>query len=171
VYETKNRPLYETRAGAGMKNWVYIAPTDVSFCRIQVKEMTGMATNYWGIYTNYPRQHHANFWRNVSGNNIWAGVPDVAQDEFSIAQLGNWVPGGYTIHIPVYWTIGAPDGAQDIDPDNPPEPLVPSKYMTTWDQEFELDGMGKATVTKFRVSASRTLDDQYETSETPNPNP
>ena len=154
-----------------MYNWVYIAPTDVSFCRIQVKEATVFATNRTGYFTNHPKEHFGNVWRKVLENNIWSGFTDWVQDEVTIAEPGAWVPGEYTFHIPVYWTIGAPDGVPDIDVDNPPQPLLPSTLMTSWDQQFKLDNTGKATVIKFGVTVSRTLDDHYDPSETPNPDP
>jgi hypothetical protein len=159
----------ETQAGAGMKNWVYIAPTDVSFCRIQVKEANGPASTNWGCYTNsvLNTYHYNNTWYNVNENNVWCSVPDKAEGKIDIARMpppGEWVPGGFTWHIPVYWTIGAQDGFRDIDPE------LPLTFMTHWDQEHKVDNAGKYTVIKFDATVSRTLDNYYETSETPNPN-
>jgi len=163
---------FETRAGAGMRNSVYIGPTDVSFYRVQVKEASSLATNRSGYFTNYPSSgppHNANWWWNVLPSNRWSDVPDIAEGTFEIPQSGQWVPGEFTWHIPVYWTIGAPSGSRDINPET--NALWPSTFMTHWDQQFALDGTGKCTITKFDVTVSRTLNDHYETSETPNPNP
>jgi hypothetical protein len=158
-----------TQAGAGMKNWVYIAPTDVSFYRIQMKEASGPATNKWGCYTNSSivTQHYNDVWYDVSENNVWSSVPDTAEGRIDSADMpppGGWVAGGLTWRIPVYWTIGAQAGQRDTDPE------LKLTLMTHWNQGFEVDNAGKYTVTKFDAIASRTLDDHYETSETPNPN-
>lgn len=117
--------------------------------------------------------HFNNTWYDVSENNVWSSVPDKAEGKIDIAHMpppGDWVAGGFTWHIPVYWTIGAPNGVRDEDPEGTGGPLLPSTFMTHWEQEHKVDNAGKYTVIKFDATVSRTLDDHYETSETPNPN-
>ena len=60
IIGTNSYPL--GTAGAGMANAIWIAPTSVSFYRVNVMEIGEDATNMWGFYSQWtPQQWRSNF--------------------------------------------------------------------------------------------------------------
>jgi hypothetical protein len=147
-------------SGAGMYIRVYVAPTDVSFYKMQCMEVGEDATNVWGYYTNNPPwttdilshrgstapidpsdgKHHGKgddpF--QISPDNSW----DPNWDNCSWDNGGPpWSAGGFTWNIPGAWTV---DGS------------TWHTNMTPWSQVFSLQADGTMTIQKFGLTVTRS---------------
>lgn len=127
-------------AGAGMTSTVWIAPTSVSFYRVNVMEVGEDATNIWGFYTQWtPQQlHHntADHWSHLNPNNQ---VTDDAY--FPEGGLSVWDAGGYEWNIPQRWQV---------------EGSGVTNSMAGCNQVFSIDSNGTAKVAKYGNWIQRT---------------
>jgi hypothetical protein len=125
-------------AGAQMELLVFMAPTNVSFYRVQMEEVDENGTNITGYFTQWtPQQlHHwsarAN-WFYLTQTNSWTDdcwiMPDVLPQP--------WSSGSFAWHIP--WRWGVPSGGYMFSHDGP----------SAWWQVFTIDSLGTAKMTKF----------------------
>ena len=136
-------------AAAKMQLWpVVIAPTSVSFYRVQCLEVGKDASNVTGYFILSPAPSHkgngADQWFQLDENNTWpsnwdwAGIWDLPPP---------WSSGGFTWDIPANWKIG--NG--------------PTNSMNGWNQLFSIDASGTVTVQKFNHSVTRTINDVITT--------
>jgi len=124
--------------GAGMDLLITVAPTDVSFAKVEVREVPGPATNITGYFTTHtPPAHSPNpLWITLSANNKW-------EDD---AHFNNWpspwTTGGWQWNIPVRWrVVGSTSDA-----------ALPNRL-----QVFSINNTaGSSTVTKLGQSATRS---------------
>lgn len=141
--------------GAGMHLNVIIGPTNVSFYKVQMKEIGMDATNRSGYFDSHtPLAHNdeagANVWHPIGYNNLLGGNMD------NCAYYGSdpqhlpppWAPGGsFTWPIPALWRVG-----------NGPTNSLP------WsDQVFTLGANGTLTIQKFGHSVTRTVNNVIST--------
>jgi hypothetical protein len=159
-------------SGAGMYIRVYVAPTDVSFYKVQCMEVGEDATNVWGYYTNYPTYDPSG---NLSHKGITAPIyPDgkhhgKGDDPFQIGSDNSWdtnwdncsmenydqvsphpswSSGGFTWNIPGAWTV---DGS------------TWHTNMTPWSQVFTNQSNGTMTIQKFGHTVTRNTNNVYTT--------
>ena len=134
--------------GAIMSMNVYIAPTSVSFYRVQIMEVPENAvtnTGYWA-YGSYPNYFSTNDLRHLSAG-AWA--PPLGQDNSlpdicgTPAYLGPWVGGGGFIWpIPAKWRVDGDTTTNDV---------------SNWsDQIFSMDPNGTISITKFKQTVTRS---------------
>lgn len=132
------------QAGAGMHVTVYLAPTNVSFYRVQCMEVGENASGVWGYFTQFPPDqlaHNDSAGANtpipVNCDNSWDHNWDNA---YSATYGPPWNGGGgFTWVIPGKWWIG--NG--------------PQHDIHFSDQVFSMDGSGTMTVTKFGHRVTR----------------
>jgi hypothetical protein len=126
--------------GAGMTNDFWIAPTLVSFYRVNIMEIGEDGTNIWGFYSQWtPQQlHHstADHWSGLNANNQ---TYDYAS--FAPAGLTNWAAGGYEWEIPMRWQVKGTDF---------------TNVMAGCNQVFTIDSSGTARVDKYGNWIQRT---------------
>jgi hypothetical protein len=138
-------------AGAGMQLTPYLAPTSVSFYRLQCMEVGQPASSVTGYFQVNGAPAHdsssgANQWFQILQDNSWqlpwdnAGSPTYAPP---------WSAGTYTWVIPGKWKIDSGD-QHDIPFSN---------------QSFTLDSSGTVTVTKFGHTVTRHINEQYGTAQ------
>ncbi|HZI32032.1 MAG TPA: hypothetical protein VFF11_06805, partial [Candidatus Binatia bacterium] len=133
-----NDPHYDLgQAGAAMHLQVYIAPTSVSFYRVQCMEVGENAINVWGCFTNSSATnlYHstANTWFPLSHNNSW--VDGCFLGVAPIPLYG----GGFSWDIPAKWKIEEPTNS-----------------MTGWNQVFSIDASGTVNIQKFGHEVTRS---------------
>ena len=141
-------------SGAGMYIRVYIAPTDVSFYRVQCMEVGEDATNITGYYTNYmslpgypSNLSHigqgANDPFQINTDNSWEHTPSRDWDNAwwqNLTPPPSWSAGGFIWNIPGAWTV---DGS------------TWHTNMTPWSQVFTNQADGTMTIQKFGLSVTR----------------
>jgi len=147
IASTTQQPIAVGVPGAWMHLNVFLAPTNVSFYRVQVWEEGKDASSKTGYFTNHPAFSHighgANQWHPVAQNNLI----DVTNFDFcwlygSDYLPATWEPGGeFSWDIPAKWKV---EGAA-------------TNSMTGWDQRFQLSGAGTLKITKFNRSVERTV--------------
>ena len=130
------------RAGAEMLVNLFIAPTSVSFYRVQILEIGLDATNVTGYFTNYPANdlvHKPNpSFTLLLADNSW---PDKCWEGPEQPPPPAWSSGSYTWIIPAKWSLS---------PDTVTNP------MTGWDQVFTIDSNGTVKITKYGKWVQRT---------------
>lgn len=156
-----NQGFYPGESGAGMYLRVYIAPTDVSFYRLQCLEIGLNATNVTGYFTNNPPWNTANLSHighgadvpfKIDPDNSWEhGTPGRDWDQASWHNYDPppaWSAGSLKWNIPGAWSI-ANSGIWHTN--------------MFWDQNFTSDAAGTVTVTKFGHTVTRTTNNVYTT--------
>lgn len=151
VTNTDLRAFNIGESGASMHLHPYMAPTSVSFYRVQCEEVGEDASDVDGYFTNNPPftintlSHKGNSgpgkedeWFQIQENNLW-------QEGWDVATAGPlpdlpWSNGHFTWIIPGKWKIGT-------GPTN--------NIEQGWDQEFTIDSSGTVTITKFRHTVIR----------------
>ena len=121
---------------------VIIAPTSVSFYRVQIYEVGEAATNITGYFTtNTPPPHDnsagANRWFTLSEDNEFVDECDTGGPWPS-----PWSIGGFTWMIPVNWKV---------------EDNGNTNHVTGWQQNISIDGDGTMTLQKYERSETRTI--------------
>jgi hypothetical protein len=157
VYDYTNAPYLlwgQGHSGAGMYIRVYVAPTDVSFYRLQGIEVGENATNITGYYTNYMSlpDYSSNLSHIGQGaNNPFQINPDNswqhdANYDWDHCEWGNydpppaWSAGGFTWNIPGAWSIGG---------------SIWHTNMSSWSQVFTLQSDGTMKIQKFGFTVTR----------------
>jgi len=155
--------FYPGVSGAGMYLRVYLAPTDVSFNRLQCLEVGLNATNVTGYFTNNPPWNTAS----LSHINHGADVPfqintDNSWEYTGLNQGRDWDRAGWeNPSPPPFWSAGSLKwnipGAWSI--------AGSGVWHTNlfWDQSFTSDAAGTVTVTKFDHTVTRTTNNVYTT--------
>ena len=98
-------PAYSPRMGAGMTLHITVNPTDVSFSRVEAKEMPGPATNKIGLFaTRYPAPTDlfhvvADVWITLTSDNMWD------DDAWFREEPLPWQSGSFEWIIPVRWRV------------------------------------------------------------------
>jgi hypothetical protein len=146
------------QAGAGMLLHPYMAPTSVSFYRVQCEEVGEDASDVSNYFTNNPPftvdvlSHRGNTttdghgkaddWFQIQENNLW----QKGWDDASTPSLPNlpWSDGHFTWVIPGKWKID--DGSTN-------------DITKGWDQKFTIDSSGTVTVTKFSHTVTRHINE------------
>jgi hypothetical protein len=145
IIGTNSYPL--AAAGAGMKNAIWIAPTSVSFYRVNVMEVGEDATNMWGFFLQWtPQQkhHHPN-------PNWLLLTPDNNFTDTASMRAGGYLPwgeGGYEWDIPQRWQV---DGSGVTN------------SMAGCNQVFSIDSNGTARVNKYGNWIQRTTNNVITT--------
>ena len=151
--ETLDRKRYTVgKAGAGMHLRVIMAPTNVSFYRVQCEEVGQSASGKTGYFNAYPppahdSAHKANQWFQLNCNNAWPDCYD-CYDWATSDEYNSWYDGQYTWVIPAKWKVG--DGPEH-------------DFANGWDQKFHLYGNGAMTVTKFGHTVTRYINQEFGT--------
>ena len=123
---------------------IVIGPVDVSFSRVEIKEVGSAATEVFGSFSDHPPPIHqpARGWTRISenGNRIRdiAGISGVEQIYYLDQR------NGFVIQIPVRWRVIGTQQEHNLG--------------TGWSQSVEIDRQGTVTVRKFGVWGSRTID-------------
>lgn len=134
----------KNQASAGMELRVWIAPTNVSFYRVEMGEVAGPATNRTGYFTNHPPVNHTtagHFWT-LSHSNTW-------RDTCSLTGCPKpWSDGSFQWDIPVRWKV---------------EGSTITNSMPDWTQSFTINGSGTVSVQKFGRGVTRTTNDVITT--------
>jgi hypothetical protein len=134
-------------AGSIMTNAVWIAPTSVSFYKVQIMEVGLQATNVTGYFTNLPSSdlnHHnqgADQWFYLTSNNKWWDVAGGGP------LLPPWTIGGFTWDIPARWKVGNGN----------------TNSMSGWNQSLSIDANGTVTIHKFGNTMTRDTNDVINT--------
>jgi hypothetical protein len=125
--------------GAEMQLNTFIAPTSVSFYRVQLLEV-GEEASVTGYFTNtklfttdpaYYFRHIPNTnWTSVGFDNSW---PDTCWSQPNLFP-SPWAAGSYTWVVPVKWSLS---------------PTTVTNSMTSWSQAFSIDSSGTMTITKY----------------------
>ena len=148
-------------SGAGIYLRVYVAPTDVSFYRVECIEVGEHATDVEGYYDLYYKQkpewptnlshitRGADKWFEINADNSWQhnGLDDGFDWDRAFwgrdGQVtgGGWSPGGkFTWNIPGKWRIaGTGTGTE----------------FSSWKQKCVLGSDGTMTITKFGKTVTR----------------
>ena len=134
--------------GAIMTLNVYIAPTDVSFYRVDIMEVGENAINNMGFwaYDSSPNYYSTNDLRHSTAD-VWA--PPLSETNTLPDNCGTpgylppWVGGGgFTWPIPARWRV---DGD------------VTTNTLNNWsDEVFSMDPNGTVSVTKFHQTVTRS---------------
>ena len=157
VFEYTNSPYLfgQGVSGAGMHLNVVMAPTFVSFYKVEVLEVGTNASSISGYYadpynyTNPPVQlaHNnaslANQWYPLRDDNSWP----YGDDAFWYGDKPPWSTNGYsggkfTWVIPGLWKIGSGKT---------------NSIASGWDQKFTLGGDGTMTIKKFGQTVTRSV--------------
>ena len=125
--------------GAGMTNLIWIAPTNVSFYRVNMMEVGLDGTNISGYFSQFtPGQlHHstADLWIPLNPANRFRDGAYITTSNTSYSS------GGFSWNIPARWqVIGS--GV--------------TNSMNGWNQIFSMDASATVTVHKFNLSITRT---------------
>ncbi len=128
-------------AGASMRLYVTMAPTSVSFYRVQMGELTNAASSITGYFTNFPQDALAHttaghFW-GMTESNQW--VDSCSGGGF----LPPWSNGSFNWVIPWRWYV----------------PGYSTNMMSPWAQVFTIDAEGRVTIAKFGRAVVRTTND------------
>jgi hypothetical protein len=101
-------------AGAKMDIYVFVAPTSVSFYRVNIMELPGPATNMTGIYTNGAPAHNeaagAGGWHRLGWDNFF-------EDGAGARPPGSgppFIPGGFDWDIPGKWQVVGTQVTNDL---------------------------------------------------------
>ena len=156
ITSTFTNSFSKGQAGALMSLPIWIAPTWVSFYRVQISEV-GEDANVSGYFanTNFFTTNPPYYWHHwpsgQRGNDYgWVPLSDFNQPpnpdlvglsydpRFSLPQP--WSSGQISIDIPVDWKIG----------DN-----GPTNSMPGWNQVISINGNGTVTVTKYGKTVTR----------------
>ncbi|MEI6077297.1 MAG: hypothetical protein WCS94_17080, partial [Verrucomicrobiota bacterium] len=145
-------------AGAGMHLHPYMAPTSVSFYRVQCEEVGEDASDVTGYFANNPPftvnalSHRGNTTRNgykkgdawfqLQESNLWQEGWDNANTR-ALPDLP-WSDGHFSWVIPGKWKIGS-------GPTN--------NIANGWDQRFTINSLGTVTVTKFGHTVTRHINE------------
>ncbi|NLG65111.1 MAG: hypothetical protein GX537_05845 [Actinobacteria bacterium] len=139
-------------AGAGMLLDLYVAPTNVSFGRVEIMEVGGVSTNATGYFADNPnidekwfvhnKENGADSWIEVEMNNY------IAQDLVYINMLPPpWSGGHYSVPVPAGWrVIGG----------------VSTNALPWSDMDFTIVTDGTVTVQKFGHGVTRTPNDEIQ---------
>ncbi|MGH7952464.1 MAG: hypothetical protein ACREFE_11180, partial [Limisphaerales bacterium] len=153
IIGTEHFPVGE--AGAGMTNAIWIAPTSVSFCQVQLMEVGEDASSVSGYFanTNLFTANPAHYWRHdvAAGADTWRPLSNnnELEDLASITSLPPpWSSGSISWEIPVKWKVGD-NGA--------------TNSMLDYNQVFSIDGSGTVTSQKFGNAVTRTTNDVITT--------
>lgn len=125
--------------GVGMELYpITVGPTNVSFWKVECRELPGPASNITGYYTNYPPIYH-----DANTNWIPLGVLNDWSDHASFEQAPPpWSVGGFEWDIPVEWRVIGSSNSSNL----------PNRL-----QVFSITGTnGSSTVSKLGQSTSRT---------------
>jgi hypothetical protein len=131
-------------AGAGMGNAIWIAPTSVSFYRVEIVEVGEPATNVTGYFTNFPpsdldhRTHGADHWFYLTADNKWSDTAAIGP------LLPPWLSGEFSWTIPANWKVGESGS---------------TNFMNGWTQVFEIDWNGTVSINKFENTIVRDTND------------
>ena len=125
-----------------MTNLIWIAPTSVSFYRVNIMEVGTDATNISGYFSQWtPQQLH----HNTADHWVGLNYPNQFYDGAgSYSNPPPWSAGGYSWDIPAKWQV-IDSGA--------------TNSMNGWNQAVSIDASGTVTVQKFRHSVTRTVND------------
>ena len=132
----------------------YLAPTNVSFYKVQCMEVGRDATEVEGYFAQFaagslshvgPGAGKGDVWFQIECDNSWDPSWDNA---VSAAYSAPWSDGRFTWVIPGKWKVGA----------GPTNDLA-----NGWDQVFTIDSAGTVTVSKFRHTVTRRTNQQYGT--------
>jgi hypothetical protein len=131
--------------GVGMLLRITLLPDDVSFQNLEIKELSGPASNENGYFEKYKggvRYHTAEDWLPVEpGNQYGDTAAFFTWPKIMVERNLQWIPGSYEWDIPLRWR--AP---------NKTERTLPNRL-----QKHEITANnGSSTVTKLLRSASRT---------------
>jgi len=146
-----------TLAGAGVHFRPFVGPTNVSFYRVQVMEVSQTNTaadGYFTIHTpaNHDSDHGADVWINLDYDNHWKDTGGRSYDWPTSSGWpspwydSGWSGGSYVWNIPALWRVV---GTTNRNP------------MTGWDQIHQLGANGSMTITKFKRAVSRTIQGVY----------
>jgi hypothetical protein len=119
---------------------IIVGPTNVSFANVEVRELSGPATNVTGFFTNYlPNLYHNADpnWDILTKSNGW---DDAASMTNNLPRP--WYPGSFDLIIPVQWQLVF--GATHIG-------SLPNRKQTISIN----DTNGTATVSKLQQSVTR----------------
>lgn len=139
--------------GAGMHLNVFIAPTNVSFYRVQMQEIGKNASEKSGYFnTHTPLSHIGNgadVWHPIGYNNLIGDNMDNCFYAGSNILPSPWTPGGsFTWEIPALWRVGSTGATNSL----------------SWsDQVFTLSANGTLMIQKFGHSVTRTIDNVIST--------
>lgn len=144
ISSTNHYPIGE--AGAGMNLVIWVAPTSVSFYRVNIMEVGEDATNISGYFTQWtPQQlHHftADHWSQLNAVNQFQDNAYLSLDPSS------WSAGSYMWNIPARWQVTGSGMTNS---------------MSGWNQVFSIDASATMTVQKFSHSTTRTTNDVITT--------
>jgi hypothetical protein len=152
-------PFYNNGWGAEAFLRVLIAPTDVSFSRVEIEEVGMDATNVSGryavstpppigAYTPKQLRHESDVFRSISCDNRWNPYApyDEEGDHVRTSMVAPLYAGGYTWPIPANWRI----------------PGGPTNSLNSWSpQVVAVDDNGVTRITKFGIWVERTTNDVY----------
>jgi hypothetical protein len=146
ITSTTGQPIATNIAGAWMHLNVFLDPTNVSFCRVQILEEGQDVSAITGHFTNHPPPAHdsphlVNTWQPVGYNNLVGNGFHNCSMWGAVNLPAPWTPSGtFKWEVPAKWKVGS--GST-----NP---------MTAWHQDFAIDANGTMTIQKFGQSVSRT---------------
>ncbi len=139
------------QAAAGMNLHVVMAPTNVSFYRVQVLEVGQPATNGIDYFSPPPLGNGAPAHTSTNGANQWIPLGNDNSWPADDKAVGGtylqpwttiyWSGGSFMWHIPFAWRV-------DYGPAH-------TNDYSGWDQKFSLTGGGTVTVRKFGWKATR----------------
>ena len=137
----------EGQASAGMHLYpVIMAPTDVSFYKVQMLEVGEDASNISGYFLDYQQLSHkgngADVWFNLDQKNQWP-------ESWDYATLTGWPSpwtkfGSFTWNIPAKWKVNNSTG------------ISSEHSIAGWNQVFSIAVGGAITIQKFGHSVPRT---------------
>ena len=154
----------EDESGAGMYCRVYMAPTNVSFYRVQLMEVATNAASITGYYADPQnawdppedlKDFQANVWFQINADNTWQHNGEDDGTDYDRAWWADdnppWPPGGrLSWNYTALWKIGT-------GPTN--------KLPATWSQQVILDSEGTITVKKFGHTVTRDINNIYKSKE------
>jgi hypothetical protein len=149
-------------SGAGMYCRVYLAPTNVSFYRVQLMEVATNASGITGYYADPAnswdppedlRDFQANVWFQINEDNSWQHNGQDDGTDYDRAWWADdnppWSLGGsLTWNYTAQWKIGT-------GPAN--------RLPASWSQQVILDSEGTITVRKFGHTLTRNTNNIYTT--------
>jgi hypothetical protein len=146
-----NRTLYGT-ALAGMSIDLWLKPTQVTFCNLQIIEPKTTSTDAWGYFANtnvwpkarltHDEQYGAGRWIYVSETNY------LNYDEvYSGICSPPWEEGAFSWPIPAVWKVRNADDSA-------------TNRLNWSDQSFSITANGTVTAKKFGYSVTRTVNDE-----------
>ncbi len=126
-------------AGARMDMTIYLAPTSVSFYRVNLMEIPGPASNVTGFFTNSPPYHSsAGYWSSVGYLNNFGDSPGCTAPGLPPP----FVPSGFDYVIPSKWQV---------------QGSLTTNDLTTWTQSVRiLNANGDCSISKFGKTVTRS---------------